>query len=99
MAKKILQNLIDEIIQFQKTLINISKDNVETIIPGYTHLQSAQPISFAFHFLAYVEMLERDKERLQFLLKVYLTPLLVQGLWLARHFHLIENSHADQIRV
>ena len=42
-----------------------SEDNVETIIPGYTHLQRAQPISFAFHLLAYVEMFEADKNRLK----------------------------------
>ncbi|WP_275656009.1 lyase family protein, partial [Salmonella enterica] len=38
---------------------------VETILPGYTHLQRAQPISFAHHLLAYFWMLERDKERFQ----------------------------------
>lgn len=47
-----------------KTLLTISEDNLETIMPGYTHLQRAQPISLAFHFLSYVSMFVRDKERL-----------------------------------
>lgn len=50
----------------QKILTNIAEKHVNTIIPGYTHLQRAQPISLGFHLLAYVEMLERSKERLNF---------------------------------
>ena len=49
---------------FQKTLINISKKNKETVMPGYTHLQVAQPITLAHHMLAYVEMIGRDRSRL-----------------------------------
>ncbi len=67
--RKSCNSIIDEIIEFQKTLLNLSKDNIETIIPGYTHLQRAQPISLAFHFLAYIEMLERDKDRIKFIIK------------------------------
>ncbi|EKN71696.1 argininosuccinate lyase [Neobacillus bataviensis LMG 21833] len=48
----------------QKALIGQAKENVETLIPGYTHLQRAQPVSFAHHVLAYFWMFERDKERL-----------------------------------
>lgn len=50
----------------QKALLSAAEDNMETIIPGYTHLQRAQPISFAFHLLAYVEMLSRDIDRFSF---------------------------------
>ena len=64
--KKGVKNLSNQIIELQKILIKVSEDNTETIMPGYTHLQRAQPISLAFHFLAYVEMLERSKKRLQF---------------------------------
>ena len=49
---------------FQKSLINIAKKNTHTIMPGYTHLQIAQPISLAFHLIAYVEMIGRDRSRL-----------------------------------
>ena len=54
-----------ELKKFQKTLINISKKNVFTIMPGYTHLQVAQPITLAHHLLAYVEMIGRDRSRLK----------------------------------
>ncbi len=50
----------------QTSLVNLASENVKTLMPGYTHLQRAQPISFAFHLLAYVEMFERDKQRLNF---------------------------------
>lgn len=53
----------------QQALLSKAAVHVETIMPGYTHLQRAQPISFAHHLLAYFWMLERDKERLQESLK------------------------------
>jgi argininosuccinate lyase len=49
---------------WQQVLIDLAKENVETLIPGYTHLQRAQPISLAHHLLAYFEMADRDWERL-----------------------------------
>ncbi|NWF91105.1 MAG: argininosuccinate lyase, partial [Ignavibacteriaceae bacterium] len=55
-----------KIISFQKNLLKLAEKHCNTIIPGYTHLQRAQPISFAFHLLAYVEMMERSKERLNY---------------------------------
>ena len=59
---KVLDN---ELKLFQKTLINIAKKNIDTIMPGYTHLQVAQPITLAHHLLAYVEMTGRDRSRLK----------------------------------
>jgi len=49
---------------FQKALVNIAEKNVEVILPGFTHLQVAQPVSFGHHMLAYVEMFSRDAERM-----------------------------------
>ena len=46
-------------------LIKVARSNVETVMPGYTHLQRAQPVSLAHHLLAYVEMFARDRERLE----------------------------------
>ncbi|MCK5086217.1 MAG: argininosuccinate lyase, partial [Melioribacteraceae bacterium] len=66
--KKALNETVNEIILLQSALISKAENHTETIMPGYTHLQRAQPISFAFHSLAYVEMLERDKKRLLFTL-------------------------------
>jgi argininosuccinate lyase len=48
----------------QKSLIEVADRNVEVILPGFTHLQVAQPVSFAHHLLAYVEMFARDAERM-----------------------------------
>ncbi|MGB3138585.1 MAG: argininosuccinate lyase [Nodosilinea sp.] len=50
--------------QYQKTLLGLAKVHVETLIPGYTHLQRAQPLSLAHHLLAYFDMAQRDWERL-----------------------------------
>lgn len=50
--------------QMQTALIDVADKNVDTIMPGFTHLQVAQPVSFAHHLLAYVEMFARDAERL-----------------------------------
>ena len=49
----------------QKALVAIAEKNVEVILPGFTHLQVAQPVSFGHHMLAYVEMFSRDAERMQ----------------------------------
>lgn len=49
---------------FQRVLVAIADKNVETLIPGYTHLQRAQPVSLAHHFLAYFQMAQRDWQRL-----------------------------------
>jgi argininosuccinate lyase len=53
-----------ELCQLQQSLVELGAANAEVIIPGYTHLQRAQPVYFAHHLLAYVEMLERDGSRL-----------------------------------
>ncbi|MFD0680828.1 MULTISPECIES: argininosuccinate lyase [unclassified Paenibacillus] len=51
--------------KLQDALIEQAKGNLDTIVPGYTHLQRAQPILFAHHLMAYVSMFQRDIERLQ----------------------------------
>ncbi|MBD1888825.1 argininosuccinate lyase [Coleofasciculus sp. FACHB-SPT9] len=50
--------------EFQGVLLDLAQNYIETLIPGYTHLQRAQPVSLAHHLLAYFQMLERDWERL-----------------------------------
>ena len=64
-VKKESKILDSELKKFQRTLINIATKNTETIMPGYTHLQIAQPITLAHHVLAYVEMIARDRTRLE----------------------------------
>jgi len=58
-SKEIVKNLNNLIKNFLKK----SADNIQTIMPGFTHLKNAQPISFAHYLLAYVEMFKRDKKR------------------------------------
>lgn len=63
-----LKNEIENLIKILKELINVliqkSEENLDTVMPGYTHLQRAQPITFAHHLMAYVEMFTRDIDRL-----------------------------------
>ncbi len=60
----------------QGQFLSMAQDHVETLIPGYTHLQRAQPVSLAHHLLAYFEMFKRDRERLIDLTKrVNISPL------------------------
>jgi argininosuccinate lyase len=56
--------IIDLLVDLQKSLVEVAEKNVEVIMPGFTHLQVAQPVSFAHHLLAYVEMFARDAERM-----------------------------------
>lgn len=55
--RSLIQNL-------QTALLDLAEQNAETVMPGFTHLQVAQPVSFGHHMLAYVEMLGRDNERM-----------------------------------
>lgn len=64
-----LRNQIEEIVKKINKLIeafcNKAEENLETVMPGYTHMQRAQPITFAHHLMAYSEMFLRDKDRLE----------------------------------
>ena len=58
-------DLITELlVTLQKALVDIAEKNTDVIMPGFTHLQVAQPVSFGHHMLAYVEMFSRDTERM-----------------------------------
>ena len=60
-----IDSLVALIRDFQRVLFTVAEENRNIVIPGYTHLQRAQPILLAQHILAYVEMLERDIQRLE----------------------------------
>jgi len=71
-ALDIRMYLLDEIIQIktmlcglEETILSLASQHMDTIMPGYTHLQRAQPITFAHHLMAYFEMFKRDLGRLQ----------------------------------
>ncbi len=56
-----LENMLNDLL---KTILTLAEENLTTIMPGYTHLQKAQPITFAHHTMAYYEMFSRDLSRL-----------------------------------
>lgn len=64
--KDTLFQAVDKLSNLRQTLLDFAQEHVETIMPGYTHLQHAQPISFAQHLLAYYNMFSRDSERFAF---------------------------------
>ncbi|MEO0456644.1 MAG: argininosuccinate lyase [Cyanobacteria bacterium P01_A01_bin.114] len=71
-----IQQIRELLRSFQQALVTLADAHVETLIPGYTHLQRAQPVSLAHHLLAYFEMAQRDWARLGDVLKrVNVSPL------------------------
>jgi argininosuccinate lyase len=71
-----IQQIRGQLRDFQQVLLDLAEHNVETLIPGYTHLQRAQPLSLAHHLLAYFEMAQRDWERLgEIYRRVNISPL------------------------
>ena len=60
-----LDRLTEQCVELQRVLLAKAKANSTVIIPGYTHLQRAQPVLFAHHLMAYMEMIERDKGRIR----------------------------------
>jgi len=63
------QKIVTLLTTLQKTFVKLAEKNQDAIMPGYTHLQRAQPVLLGHHLLAYVEMFQRDKERFQDCLK------------------------------
>ncbi|MGQ0811039.1 MAG: argininosuccinate lyase, partial [Nitrospiraceae bacterium] len=71
-----LQDIVRRIEAFQRALLSQAKAHLDVVMPGYTHLQRAQPVLLAHHLLAYVEMMERDKGRVRdALTRVNVMPL------------------------
>jgi len=64
-VKEETRKTIDKIKALQTSLVELAEGNKDVIMPGYTHLQQAQPVLLAHHLLAYFEMFQRDKERFQ----------------------------------
>ena len=53
-----------EILRLQRALLDLAEQEADTVMPGFTHLQTAQPVTFGHHMMAWFEMLQRDRERL-----------------------------------
>ncbi len=61
--KSASKNINDNLNQTIKVILKLAEKNIQTIMPGFTHLKNAQPLSFGHYLMAYVEMLNRDKKR------------------------------------
>jgi len=59
-----IDRIADLLVQLQRALVTVAETHADTILPGFTHLQVAQPVTFGHHLLAYVEMFARDAERM-----------------------------------
>ncbi len=60
-----LDTLLNGVVDLQRCILERADEHAETIMPGFTHLQTAQPVTFGHHLLAYAEMLERDRGRMR----------------------------------
>jgi argininosuccinate lyase len=58
-----IDTVIDAILALQRLLLELAEREAETLMPGFTHMQTAQPVSFGHHMMAWFEMMERDKHR------------------------------------
>ncbi len=67
--KKESRVVIDMLLGFQKSLVQMAQKHLDVIMPGYTHLQRAQPVLFSHHLMAYYEMIKRDIQRFEDCLK------------------------------
>jgi argininosuccinate lyase len=75
-VRETIERVISLITEMQKTLLTVAEKNLDVLMPGYTHLQRAQPVLLSHHLLAYYEMLKRDRERFRENLKrVNILPL------------------------
>jgi argininosuccinate lyase len=64
-TKDAIREILEGILGLRKALVGLAESNPKTVMPGYTHLQRAQPLLFAHHMLAYFEMFGRDAQRFQ----------------------------------
>jgi argininosuccinate lyase len=60
-----IKEIIKLVKAFQRMLVSLANRHIDTVMPGYTHLQRAQPVLLSHHLLAYYEMFERDRQRLE----------------------------------
>lgn len=95
--KKHTDELIELVKATQKAILNQASDHVDTILPGYTHLQRAQPVSFAHHLLAYFWMLQRDRERFEDSLKRVSGSPLGGGALAGTTFPIDRTQVADEL--
>lgn len=96
--RKRVVEFVDMLHKLQSALVEQAKANTDTILPGYTHLQRAQPILFAHHLMAYVAMFGRDIERLQDSYKRINVLPLGAGALAGTTFPIDRHFVADQLK-
>lgn len=89
--------LMDLLKKWIGTLTNLAEDNLDTVMPGYTHLQRAQPVTFAHVMMAYVEMAKRDYYKLELWLKIHNTMPLGSGALAGTTFPIDREYVASQL--
>ncbi|MBN2058784.1 MAG: argininosuccinate lyase [Deltaproteobacteria bacterium] len=96
-VREAIWRIVDFISDLQKSIVDLAEKNQDIIMPGYTHLQPAQPVLLAHHLLAYYEMLKRDRQRFdQALQRVNISPLGSAALG-GTTFHLDRKMVADEL--
>jgi argininosuccinate lyase len=91
-----IRTILADLLQLQRTLIDLAERHLDVIMPGYTHLQRAQPIRLSHHLLAYNEMFERDRQRFaECLTRVNVLPLGAGAL--ATTTYPIDRSYVAQL--
>lgn len=96
-SRDCVNKLISLLINWINVLINIAQENLDTLMPGYTHLQRAQPISFSHYLMAHVEMAKRDILRLKSWKSIHNTMPLGSGALAGTTFSIDRNMVADSL--
>jgi len=92
-----IKNIKELLLDLQQVLLNLAKGHIDTIMPGYTHMQKAQPVTLAHHLLAYFEMLRRDVGRFEDCAGRADSMPLGSGALAATGFNLDRNFVKDQL--
>ncbi len=92
-----IEEIKEMLTELEKTLLTLSKENLDTIMPGYTHLQKAQPVTLAHHLMAYFEMFKRDITRLNDTYKRMNIMPLGSGALAGTTYPLDRQSVADEL--
>jgi len=96
-ARDAIDSIVSEILALQHTLLDMAQRHSATIMPGFTHLQTAQPVTFGHHLLAWFEMLDRDRNRFRETRKrVNQSPLGCAAL-AGTSFHINRNMTAREL--
>ena len=91
------EQIMEMILKFMQVLLELAEEHVETVMPGYTHLQRAQALSFGHHLLAYYFKLKRDYERFQDALKRINVSPLGSGALAGSSFNLDRDFTAEEL--